>query len=147
MSRVEVVGAVIVNTQGEILCARRSERMSQPGLWEFPGGKVEAGEDPRDSLRREIREELTCEVVVSDVVADVVHPYPTVEVHLTTYWVRIVSGWPAATEHAELKWVAVAQLAALQWAAADIPTVRRLTSTASRRSGFDLRNFTQGESI
>ena len=63
MRRITVVGAVIVR-DGHILAARRGPKMSLAGLWEFPGGKVEPGEDPREALAREIREEL--DVVTMD---------------------------------------------------------------------------------
>lgn len=61
--RIRVVGAVIVSG-GEVLAAQRGASMSLPGLWEFPGGKVEAGEAPQAALRREIREELSVDIRV-----------------------------------------------------------------------------------
>lgn len=126
MKQVDVVGAVIANEQGEILCAQRSESMAQPGLWEFPGGKIEPGESPAECLRREIREELRCEIAVGDLVADVTHPYPTVTVRLITYRARLTAGTPTPAEHARLVWLPVSELGSLTWAPADIPTVERL---------------------
>jgi 8-oxo-dGTP diphosphatase len=127
MKQVDVVGAVIRNDAGEVLCALRAPNMSMAGLWEFPGGKMEPHEAPAESLRREIREELGCEISVGDLVADVTHPYPNVIVHLMTYAATVVGGQPVAKEHAELRWVTPAALSALHWAPADIPTVKRLT--------------------
>lgn len=126
MKHVDVVGAVIRNDTGETLCALRSPSMSMAGLWEFPGGKIEPHETPAESLQREIREELGCEIAVGGLIADVTHRYPTVVVHLMTYAATVVAGVPIAKEHAELRWVACADLAGLQWAPADIPTVNRL---------------------
>ncbi|MFZ5817576.1 MAG: (deoxy)nucleoside triphosphate pyrophosphohydrolase [Bacillota bacterium] len=126
MRQVDVVGAVIVNGAGEVLCAQRSDRMAQPGLWEFPGGKIEPGESPAQCLRREIREELHCEIEVGELIADITHPYPEITVRLLTYRARLVGGTPTPTEHARLAWVPVAELARLPWAPADIPTVERL---------------------
>ncbi len=126
MKQVDVVGAVMVNEAGEILCARRSERMSQPGLWEFPGGKIEPGESPAATLVREIREELGCQIAVGDLVADATHAYPDVIVRLRTYHARLVQGTPTPAEHAELRWVPAAGLSNLEWAPADIPTVSKL---------------------
>lgn len=127
MKQVDVVGAVIRNDAGAVLCALRAPAMSMGGLWEFPGGKIEPHETPGESLRREIREELGCEISVGGLVADVTHQYPTVIVHLMTYDATVIGGQPVAKEHAELRWVPVADLPALDWAPADIPTVKRLT--------------------
>lgn len=126
MKRVDVVGAVILNEQDEVLCALRPQAMSMPGLWEFPGGKIEPDESPSESLRREIREELQCEIAVGELVADVVHAYPTVTVRLMTYYARILTGQPVPAEHQELRWVPRTELRWLEWAPADIPTVDRL---------------------
>ena len=58
--KIKVVAAVIRNDKNQILCALRSEKMSLPNFWEFPGGKIEAGEEPKETLVREIKEELNC---------------------------------------------------------------------------------------
>ncbi|HWO95684.1 MAG TPA: (deoxy)nucleoside triphosphate pyrophosphohydrolase [Bacillus sp. (in: firmicutes)] len=123
---VKVVGAVAINEQGEILCALRSPKMSQPNLWEFPGGKIEEGESPEESLVREIHEELGCTIEIYELIEDVVHEYPNIVVHLLTYKTKIVEGTPIAKEHAELKWVPLEELSSLHWAPADIPTVEAL---------------------
>ena len=70
---VKVVGAVIENDKGEILCALRSPSMTLPNLWEFPGGKIEEGEQPEQTLAREIQEELECQIEVHNLVAAIVH--------------------------------------------------------------------------
>ena len=124
--KVKVVGAVIENEQGEILCALRSPIMTLPNLWEFPGGKIEEGELPKQSLVREIQEELECEIEVHELVADIVHEYPTFIINLITYKATIVNGTPVMKEHAELKWVPVEQLRTLEWAPADVPTIDAL---------------------
>ncbi len=126
MKQVEVVGAVIVNEQQEILCALRSQAMSQGGMWEFPGGKVEPGENHAQTLIREIHEELGCEITVLDFVTDCLFEYPRVRVHLHTYYARIVSGEPSPNEHERLEWVSPKKLNSLSFAPADIPTVNQL---------------------
>ncbi|WP_346846289.1 NUDIX domain-containing protein [uncultured Rothia sp.] len=63
--QINVVGAVLLQN-GKILCAQRSEHMSLPLLWEFPGGKIEAGETPQEALKRELEEELTIEAEVGE---------------------------------------------------------------------------------
>ncbi|MDO7867632.1 (deoxy)nucleoside triphosphate pyrophosphohydrolase [Nocardioides jiangxiensis] len=134
---VAVVGAVIVR-DGLVLCARRGPG-SQAGLWEFPGGKVEAGESPTEALAREVREELGCAVTVGDEVTTTTHAYEAVTVTLTTYWCSLAAT-PDAThatvlepiphEHAELAWLAPAELDRLAWAPADIPAVELVRTRA-----------------
>ena len=124
--KVRVVGAVIYNEQNLILCALRAPEMSHGNYWEFPGGKVEKGEQPKESLVREIQEELGCTIEVQEQVADIHHEYENVIVNLLTYKSFIVEGQPQAHEHAQLKWVPLQDLTSLNWAPADIPTVHRL---------------------
>lgn len=127
MKRVEVVGAVLVNENDEILCALRSQTMSLPGLWEFPGGKIEAGESPENALKREIKEELGVEITVGEQIADVTHEYSTVIVRLLTYYAKIIdSSQPLAAEHEKLEWLGRHKLGELEWAPADIPTVEKI---------------------
>jgi 8-oxo-dGTP diphosphatase len=120
---IEVVGAVIRDDEGRILCALRSATMSQPGLWEFPGGKIDLGELPEVTLVREIEEELGCRIEVGELVADCTYAYPAVTIRLRTYWSRIVDGEAAPTEHEKVEWLGISDLVGLAWAPADIPTV------------------------
>jgi 8-oxo-dGTP diphosphatase len=124
---VEVVGAVLVD-DGRILAARRGPAMSQPDMWEFPGGKIEAGESPEQALRRELIEELGCTVEVGERLESTTHVYDFGVVTLTTYFCRLMAGVPEPTEHSELRWVAPEALGELDWAPADIPAVQYLQS-------------------
>jgi 8-oxo-dGTP diphosphatase len=130
MKKVDVVGAVISNEANEILCALRSQNMSLPGLWEFPGGKMEPNETPEASLMREIKEELNCIIKVGELVADATHEYPAVIVRLMTYLAKITDGAPTANEHEKLIWLPVHELHTLEWAPADLPTLEALTALA-----------------
>jgi len=123
---IHVVGAAICNKQGDVLCALRGPNMSLPNVWEFPGGKVEEGEDPEAALVREIHEELGCTISIVKLLADVFYEYEHAIVHLRTYEARLIDGEPQAREHAELRWVPLSQLRALGWAPADLPTVEAL---------------------
>ncbi|WP_166389265.1 NUDIX domain-containing protein [Nocardioides ochotonae] len=120
--KINVVGAVIVR-DGLILCAQRGPRGALGGMWEFPGGKIEPGESPRDALVREIDEELSCEVVVGQEVTTTTYLYDFGTVTLTTFWCELVSGTPTLTEHAAVRWLPPAELDGLEWAPADVPAV------------------------
>ena len=123
---VKVVGAIIENENGEILCALRSKDMSQGCLWEFPGGKIEAGESIGQAIVREIREELGCTIEFINEFCDYTHEYDKVIVNLITTKCRLISGTPKANEHAKLIWLPKDYLNTLVWAPADIPTVELL---------------------
>ncbi|MFB0829924.1 8-oxo-dGTP diphosphatase MutT [Brevibacillus laterosporus] len=127
MKQVDVVGAVIINDNQKILSALRSQQMSLPGMWEFPGGKIEKGEKPQESLIREIEEELGCQIEVGELISDSVYEYPTVKVRLITYFAKVVSGEPMASEHEELRWITANELHSLKWAPADLPTIEKLS--------------------
>lgn len=126
-----VVGAVITDQQ-MVLCARRGEQMALPGMWEFPGGKLEPGESDAQALVREINEELECEVEIGGRITSTRHEYDFGFVTLTTYFAKIVSGTPITTEHAELRWVPAAELNILDWAPADIPAVELIMNEPVR---------------
>lgn len=124
---VKVVGAVIVR-DGLVLCAQRGLQSLLPGLWEFPGGKIEPGESARQAVEREIREELDCEVEVGDELTTTTHAYDFGDVTLTTFWCVLRSGAPRVTEHSEVRWLKPTELDAIEWAPADIPAVRAIVS-------------------
>jgi 8-oxo-dGTP diphosphatase len=119
---IDVVGAVIIR-EGEILCAQRGPDSSLPGMWEFPGGKIEAGESARDALQREIVEELRCRVRVGEKVTETSHEYEFGVVALTTFYCELIEGSPMLSEHAAVTWLLPADLGTLDWAPADIPAV------------------------
>lgn len=123
---VHVVGAIIQNENNEIFCAKRSEKMSLPNLWEFPGGKIEPNETKQEALKREIAEEFLCDVEVLDQVEDTTYEYDTFIVRLETFLAKILKGEPVAQEHSETRWVPIHELHTLEFAPADVPAVEKL---------------------
>jgi 8-oxo-dGTP diphosphatase len=127
MKTLTVVAAALIarGTQGKLRClvARRSERMSSPGLWEFPGGKVEAGETPQEALRRELQEELAIQVQLGGLLGSSSVVVGDRRIELALYQAALTGGEPTALEHSEWRWVDGDQLGALCWAAADIPLI------------------------
>ena len=123
---IKVVGAIIINEHEEVLCALRSENMSLPNYWEFPGGKVEPNELVEEAIVREIKEELNCTIKPLQIFNDTTYEYENVIVNLITISAEFIDGTPIATEHAELRWVPKTKLNELNWAPADIPAVKQL---------------------
>lgn len=120
--QIHVVGAVITR-DGLVMCAQRGDDGNLPGLWEFPGGKIEQGESKQAALMREITEELGCTVEVGREVTTTTHEYEFGEVTLTTFYCRLVAGTPKLTEHASIKWLPPDELETIPWAPADIPAI------------------------
>jgi 8-oxo-dGTP diphosphatase len=123
---VQVVGAIIENKNNEILCALRSPKMSLGNLWEFPGGKIEKGEDYKKAIEREIKEELNCDIEFTCIFNDNTHEYDTFIINLVTAKCRLIQGTPTACEHSKLIWLKRENLASLKWAPTDIPAVNHL---------------------
>ncbi len=108
---------------GRILCAQRGQAGALAGMWEFPGGKIELGESPREALQREIVEELGCSVDVGQQVAATTHEYDFGIVTLTTFYCVLTEGTPELSEHEDVVWLLPSELQSLDWAPADIPAV------------------------
>ncbi|MFD1415914.1 (deoxy)nucleoside triphosphate pyrophosphohydrolase [Oceanobacillus jeddahense] len=123
---VQVVAAVIENEHNEILCALRSQHMSLPNLWEFPGGKVKEGENLFIALERELYEEMSCRIQAQEVFHENVHEYDTFIIQLIVIKAKLVQGVPQKSEHAQLLWLQRENLPSLHWAPADIPAVQAL---------------------
>lgn len=119
---IRVVGAAIVK-DGNVLCAQRGAGKSLAGYWEFPGGKIEAGETPRQALRREIEEELLCEIDVDKEICTSDHLYDFGRVELTTFLCHLIEGMPVLTEHERIEWMNPADMPQLNWAPVDYDAV------------------------
>ncbi len=124
---VRVVAAVVLR-DGRIMAARRGPGVRMAGKWEFPGGKVEAGEDDRTALARELMEELSIEVSVGECMGENIHTEERGPFCLVAYRVEIVAGEPVLKDHDAVRWLRPDELAALDWAPADQPFVQALAS-------------------
>ena len=123
MRSLRVVAAVVRGPAG-ILISRRLPDADRGGQWEFPGGKVEAGEEEPGALRREILEELGCRLEVGPLLARHRHRYPDLEVELAFYGCRLPEGAePRALGVAELAWATPGTLASYDFCAADLPVL------------------------
>jgi 8-oxo-dGTP diphosphatase len=100
--------------------------MDLPGLWEFPGGKVEPDESPAACLIREIWEELSIGIQICKPLTPVLHAYPTKTIQLIPFLANWESGTLQLTEHAQSQWLAPQDLLSLDWAPADLPIVKEL---------------------
>lgn len=116
---VQVAAGALIDLDGRVLVARRHADAHQGGLWEFPGGKVEPGEDCEAALRRELREELGVQPEAYRPLIQLVHRYPDREVLLHLYRVTAWSGEPRGREGQPLKWVEPEQLDSRTMPAAD----------------------------
>jgi 8-oxo-dGTP diphosphatase len=128
-----LVVAALVWRDGKLLVSRRRLDQAMPNLWEFPGGKIEAGEPPQVALAREVREELGCEVQVGQIVDVVFHDYPAFDLYMLVYDCRIVTGEPAPVGVAEIAWIDPERLPSLDLLPADFPLARRLAAEALAR--------------
>ncbi len=117
------VSCAIIEKDGLVLAAQRSERMSLPLKWEFPGGKIEPGESPEECLRRELLEEMGVSVTVGKSLPASTHHYPKVTVTLFPFVCTIVSGEIVLDEHAAIDWLPPEKLHTLDWAEADVPVI------------------------
>lgn len=126
---IEVVAALI-KRDGRFMICQRPENKSRPLLWEFPGGKVEAGETKEAALARECREELAIELEVGKMFADSTFIYPDISVHLSLFEARIVRGEPKLLEHKDIRWITPEEAHLFEFSPADVPFVEKLCYNA-----------------
>jgi 8-oxo-dGTP diphosphatase len=122
------VVCAIIERAGLVLIAQRPPHKLLSLKWEFPGGKVEPGEDPAAAIVREIREELGCDITVTRALPPFLHDYRTVVIEMIPFICALAPGSPEPHphEHTALAWVSSAEMQAYDLAAADWPVVRCL---------------------
>jgi 8-oxo-dGTP diphosphatase len=127
-----VVTAALIIEQGKILVTQRKKGSSRALLWEFPGGKVKEGEEPREALRRELAEELEVEVEVGMIFDAVFYSYPEYPVLLLIYRCRVEKGPPRPIACQDLRWVTLRELEKLAMLPADDPVRKHLLSSREK---------------
>jgi len=123
-----LVAAAVVIERDRVLLTQRKSGTHLAGAWEFPGGKVEPGEDPRDALVRELREEIAFEVTPGDIVEVTFHRYPTKSVLLLFYEATRAPGAPepVALDVAAVRWAEAAELDAALFPPADVAVLAKV---------------------
>ena len=127
-SKIVEVSAGLIFRSGKLLITKRHADAHLGGLWEFPGGKREAGETFEQCLVRELREELGVEVEVGRLFESLTHAYPDKTVHLRFFLCRLIDGEPRPLGCAALKWVTSTELAENEFPAADQKLLMKLVA-------------------
>ncbi len=126
------VVAAIIESDGEILACRRATHKSLAGKWEFPGGKVEAGETEESALAREILEELGAVITVWQLVETTFSTTNGLSIEMASYLCRLSGERPTqSSDHDKLLWLGRDELQSLDWAELDIPVVEKLRASAN----------------
>ena len=127
------VTAAILEKNSKILIAKRKTGDELfAGLWEFPGGKVEKGETPKECMARELREELDIDVEVGELITSNKHKYPHGIFELLAYRVKHISGEMVLNAHDEIKWVTADEMSNFEFPPADIPIINELLVSKSK---------------
>jgi 8-oxo-dGTP diphosphatase len=123
------VACAVIEHNGLILAAQRSETMSMPLKWELPGGKLESGETPEACLVREVREELAIGISLGRPLPVTTHSYETFTVTLYPFVCTPADGVMTLHEHRAIAWMEPEQMSALDWAEADLPIIAGYLAT------------------
>jgi 8-oxo-dGTP diphosphatase len=128
-----LVVAAFIERRGRVLLSQRRADQSFPLAWEFPGGKVEAGEDLDSALVREIREELGCVIRVGEILDLVYHAYPDFDLIMPVYRATITRGSPRVRQVAAIAWVPRRRLVDMTMPPADVPLAQKLSARIRAR--------------
>lgn len=129
MKVIRVVAAVIkaANEQGEpMIFATQRGYGDLKGGWEFPGGKIEEGETPKEALKREIMEELDTKIKVGKLIDTIEYDYPTFHLSMDCFWCEIVKGELVLKEHEAARWLTREQLGEVEWLPADVTLIEKV---------------------
>lgn len=123
---IEVVAAVIFDTQGRIFATQRGYG-EWKDWWEFPGGKIEPGETPQQALKREIREELDADIEVGSLLQTIDYDYPSFHLTMHCFKCRLTDGHLTLLEHEAAKWLTPSALHSVRWLPADEEIIQDLS--------------------
>ncbi len=126
MSKQIHIAVAVIQEGGKIFAAQRRYGRFKGG-WEFPGGKIEAGETPEDALRREIREELAVEIEIAAFIETVSYAYADFHLTMECFFCRIASGTPVLKEHTAARWLAKSELTSVRWLPANAAFIQNLS--------------------
>jgi 8-oxo-dGTP diphosphatase len=130
MKKIEVVAGIIFHKE-KILCVQKPKSKLNyiSEKYEFPGGKIEPGEKKEDALHRELSEELNLSTEIKSFFLTVNHLYPDLELTMYCFKCEVKSKELTLNEHIDQKWLKIDELSKLDWAAADLPIVKKLQKT------------------
>jgi len=129
MKQIEVVAAIIHDGEGRIFATQRGYGDFKD-WWEFPGGKMEAGETPEEALVREIREELSAEISVDEFLCTIDYDYPNFHLTMHCFLCSLIGEALHLNEHEAAKWLMKDELDSVKWLPADVKVVEALMNKA-----------------
>ena len=124
MKTIRVVAAVILS-EGKIFATQRGYGDFKGG-WEFPGGKIEAGETPEAALKREISEELETQIRVGELIDTIEYDYPEFHLSMDCFWCEIINGNLVLKEHEAARWLDKENLYSVEWLPADVSLIEKI---------------------
>ena len=122
MKTIHVVAAII--RRGDKIFATQRGYGAYKDWWEFPGGKIEAGETPEEALVREIKEELAADITVGKFITTVEYDYPEFHLIMDCFWCSIAHGELTLLEHEAAKWLPLDDLMQVNWLPADLDVIK-----------------------
>lgn len=131
MKTIRVAAAVI--RDGNRIFATARGYGEHKGKWEFPGGKLEAGESPEEALVREIREELTAQIAVGERIDTVEHEYPNFHLSMDCFWAEVTDGELILKEAEAARWLTGEELDSVDWLPADRVLIGKLREGLTRQ--------------
>ena len=128
---IDVVAAIIKNSNNKILIAQRNLKKSQGGLWEFPGGKIESNETKEEAIVREIKEELNMDIKCDSYFDEKIYEYPDKTIRLIALNCTMINDKYDVLEHEQVKWISLDEFKDYEFAPADIYFVNKIVKNDS----------------